>query len=170
MVWWDRVERLLIGVFGACALAVGVFQVAGRYIDRRLAFPWGDEVVVYFTVWAIFIAASQLVRTDGHVRPDLVIRALPPQGQRWLESFNCCVAIAFCGGLVWCGFGIVSESYALGERSITGLGFPMYIYYSALLVGSSLMLCRYLIRLYRYVCHFDPKTMVIAPGHDLPPE
>lgn len=166
MIWWDRVERLLIGVFGACALAVGVFQVAGRYIDPRLAFPFGDEVVVYFTVWAVFIATSQLVRLDGHVRPDLVLRMLPPQGQRWVECFNCCVAIAFCAGLVWCGYQIVSDSYALGERSITGLGFPMFLYYSALLVGGFLMLCRYLIRLHRYLFRFDPATMVIGPNVD----
>ena len=166
MIWWDRVERLLIGVLGACALAVGVFQVAGRYIDPRLAFPWGDEVVIYFTVWAIFIATSQLVRVDGHVRPDLVLRTLPPQGQRWVECFNCCVAIAFCAGLVWCGFRIASDSYALGERSITGLGFPMYLYYAALLVGGALMLCRYVIRLHRYLFRFDPATMVIGPNLD----
>lgn len=166
MIWWDRVERLLIGVFGACALAVGVFQVAGRYIDPRLAFPWGDEVVIYFTVWAMFIATSQLVRRDGHVRPDLVLRALPPQGQRWVECFNCCVAIAFCAGLVWCGYQIVSDSYALGERSITGLGFPMYLYYAALLVGGALMLARYVIRLHRYLFRFDATTMVIGPNLD----
>ena len=129
-------------------------------------FDRGDEVVVYFTVWAIFIASSQLVRTDGHVRPDLVLRALPPQGQRWVECFNCCVAIAFCVGLVWCGLRIVGDSYGLGERSITGLGFPMYLYYSALLAGSSLMLCRYIIRLHRYLFRFDPATMVIEPKLD----
>jgi C4-dicarboxylate transporter DctQ subunit len=166
MIWWDRVERLLIGAFGACALAVGVFQVAGRYIDPRLAFPWGDEVVIYFTIWAIFIATSQLVRIDGHVRPDLVLRTLPPQGQRWVECFNCCVAIIFCVGLVWCGYRIVSDSYSLGERSITGLGFPMYLYYAALLVGGSLMLCRYVIRLHRYLFRFDAATMVIGPNLD----
>jgi C4-dicarboxylate transporter DctQ subunit len=60
----------------------------------------------------------------------------------------------------------VSDSYALDERSITGLGFPMYLYYAALLVGSALMLARYFIRLHRYLFRFDPATMVIAPGLD----
>ncbi len=162
MALWNRIERLLIGVLGAVALVVGSFQVIGRYIDQRFAFIYGEEVVVYVTVWAVFLAASQLVRTDGHVRPDIILRLLPPQGQRWVEAFNCSAAIAFCGGLVYCGFQISEASFALDERSITGLEFPMWIYYSAVFAGGSLMLIRYLIRLYRYVFRFDPATMVIA--------
>ncbi len=159
---WNLVERALIGTLGALALGVGAYQVIGRYVDQRIAFPYGDEVVVYLTVWAVFLATSQLVRTDGHVRPDLILRLLPPQAQRWVESFNCCVAIVFCAGLVYCGFQIAQQSFNLDERSITGLEFPMWIYYSSLLAGGFLMLVRYLHRLYRYVFHFDPATMVIA--------
>jgi len=161
---WDRIERLAIGILGAIALVVGTFQVIGRYIDQRFAFIYGEEVVVYVTVWAVFLATSQLVRTDGHVRPDILIRLLPPQGQRWVEAFNCCAAIAFCLGLAYCGFQIAQASQALDERSITGLEFPMWIYYSAVFVGGSLMLVRYVMRLYRYVFKFDPATMVIAPA------
>jgi len=43
------------------------------------------------------IVSSQLVRTDGHVRPDLVLRLVPPGGQRWMEAVNCVVALVFCG-------------------------------------------------------------------------
>ena len=99
MTIWNRIELLLIGVLGALALTVGTFQVIGRYVNKNFAFIYGEEVVVYLTVWAVFLASSQLVRTDGHVRPDVILRILPPQGQRWVETFNCCVAIAFCAGL-----------------------------------------------------------------------
>jgi len=166
MAVWDRVERTLAGLFGACALAVGLYQVFSRYIDPRLAVGWGDEVVVYFTVWAIFIIASQLVRTDGHVRPDIVLRLMPPRGQRVTEIFNCLVALVFCGGLIWYGIEICSVSFALDERSSTGLEFPMWIYYAALPVGSTLMAIRYTIRLYVYAFRFDPRTMIIQPGHE----
>jgi C4-dicarboxylate transporter, DctQ subunit len=160
---WNRIERLIIGFLGACALAVGTFQVIGRYLDQRIAFPFGDEMVIYLTVWAVFIATSQLVHSDGHVRPDLVLRMLRPNAQRWVESFNCCVAIAFCVGLAWYGWQIVASAYVLDERSITGLEFPMWIYYAAILTGATLMLVRYLIRLWTYLFRFDPATMVIAP-------
>lgn len=159
---WNRIERLLTGLFGLAALCLGAYGVVGRYIDQRIAITNGEEIVVYLTVWAVFLAASQLVRTDGHVRPDIVLRLLPPQGQRWMEAFNCCAALLFCAGLTWYGWQIVATSYALDERSDTGLQFPMWAYYAALPVGGGLMGLRYLRRLYRYLFRFDPRTMVIA--------
>lgn len=159
---WNRIELLLIGVLGALALTVGTFQVIGRYVNKSFAFIYGEEVVVYLTVWAVFLASSQLVRTDGHVRPDVILRLLPPQGQRWVEAFNCCVAIAFCAGLAYCGFEVADVARSLDERSITGLEFPMWIYYSAILTGAVLMLLRYIIKLHHLVFRFDPATMVIA--------
>ena len=161
---WNRVERLLTGAFGLAALAIGTYGVIGRYVDQKIAFTYGEEVVVYLMVWAVFLAASQLVRTDGHVRPDIVLRLLPPQGQRWAECFNCCVAILFCTGLAWYGLQIATGSYGLDERSETGLQFPMWIYYSALPTGGALMALRYVGRLRRYLFRFDPKTMTIATG------
>ena len=83
------------------------------------------------------IVSSQLVRTDGHVRPDLVLRMLPPQAQRWVEVFNCLVAIVFCVGMVWYGWEIVDTACMLDERSSTDLQFPMWIYYLALPVGGA---------------------------------
>jgi TRAP-type C4-dicarboxylate transport system permease small subunit len=159
---WNLIERALIGILGAFALTIGTYQVVGRYVDQRLAFAYGEEIVVYLTVWAVFLAGSQLVRTDGHVRPDIVLRLLPSQMQRWVETFNCCVAIVFCLGLTYCGFQITQGSWELDERSITGLEFPMWLYYASVMVGGALMAVRYVIRLYRYAFRFDPATMVIA--------
>jgi C4-dicarboxylate transporter DctQ subunit len=159
---WNLAERAMIGTLGALALAIGTYQVIGRYVDQRIAFAYGDEVVVYLTVWAVFLATSQLVCTNGHVRPDIVLRLLPPQAQRWVEAFNCCVAIVFCMGLAYCGLQVTQGSYDLDERSITGLEFPMWIYYASIVAGAALMVVRYVIRLYRYAFRFDPATMVIA--------
>ena len=92
---WNRGERLACGLQGLAALGVGTWGVIGRYVDQHVAITYGEEVVVYLAVWAVFLAASQLVRTDGHVRPDIVLRLLPARAQRWAEAFNCAVAIVF---------------------------------------------------------------------------
>jgi C4-dicarboxylate transporter DctQ subunit len=105
------------------------------------------------------------VRTDGQVRPDLVLRMLPAGVQRWVEVFNCLVAIAFTFGMVWYGWDVVGTAVLLDQRSSSDLQFPIWIYYAALPVGGALMFLRYIIRLIRYALFFDPRTMSV--GHTI---
>jgi C4-dicarboxylate transporter DctQ subunit len=165
MAAWDWIERTLVGLLGGFALLIAVVQVFGRYIDPAHAITWAEEVIVYIAVWAVMIVASQLVRTDGHVRPDLVLRLMPPGMQRWFEMFNCLVAIAFTAGMVWYGREVVDTALLLDQTSSSDLQFPIWIYYLALPVGGGLMLLRYIIRLGRYAFAFDPKTMTV--GHSI---
>ena len=162
---WDWVERTVVGLLGLAAMVIAVVQVFGRYIDPANAITWAEEVIVYIAVWAIMIISSQLVRTDGMVRPDLVLRLLRPSVQRWVEMFNCLVAIVFMAGLLYYGKAVVDSALLLSQTSSSDLQFPMWIYYTSLPVGAGLMLVRYLIRLYRYAFYFDPKTMSV--GHNL---
>lgn len=167
---WDRVEQTLVGLLGAAALLVGVVQVIGRYLIPEHAITWAEEVIVYLAIWGIMIVSSQLVRSDGHVRPDVVLRLVSPRVQRVLEVFNCLVALGFCGGLLWFGIQIVSTALLLDETSSTGLQFPMWIYYAALPTGAGLMAIRYAMRLLRYLFFFDPATMTVGHtiAHELP--
>jgi C4-dicarboxylate transporter, DctQ subunit len=160
--WWDKVEETLVGLLGLIALVIGLLQVIGRYIDPARAISYAEEVIVYLIIWAIMIVSSQLVRRDGHVRPDLVLRLLSPRWLRIMEIFNCLVAIVFCAALVWYGWEIVDTSLLINETSSTDLQFPMWIYYLALPVGSALMLVRYLMRLVRFTLYFDPATMTVG--------
>lgn len=169
---WDWVERIVVGLLGAFALVIAVLQVFGRYIDPADAITWAEEVIVYIAVWAVMIVASNLVKTDGHVRPDLVLRILPPRIQRWVETFNCLVAIVFCFGMVWYGWDVVNTALLLDQRSSSDLQFPISYYYLALPVGGGLMLVRYCVRLIRYVFFFDPQSMTVghAISHEAPPD
>jgi C4-dicarboxylate transporter DctQ subunit len=162
---WDRIESSIVGLLGAFALLIAVLQVFGRYIDPEHAITWAEEVIVYIAVWAVMLVASDLVRTNGHVRPDLVLRLLRPQTQRWVEVFNCLVAIAFTAGMVWYGWDVVDTAVLFDQRSSSDLQFPIWIYYTALPVGGGLMLLRYCARLLRYLFFFDPRIMTI--GHTI---
>ena len=162
---WNWIERTLVGLLGAFAMVIAAIQVFGRYIDPARAINWAEEVIVYAAVWAIMIIASQLVRTDGMVRPDVVLRLLRPGAQRWVEVFNCLVALAFTFGMIWYGWAVVGTALLLDQRSSSDLQFPMWIYYTALPTGGALMFGRYLIRLARYLFFFDPRTMTV--GHNL---
>ena len=162
---WSWIERTLVGLLGAFAMIIAAIQVFGRYIDPADSINWAEEVIVYAAVWAIMIISSQLVRNDAMVRPDLVLRLLGARAQRWVEVFNCLVALAFTFGMLWYGWTVVSTAVLLDQTSSSDLQFPMWIYYTSLPVGGALMFGRYAIRLIRYLFFFDPRTMTV--GHNL---
>jgi C4-dicarboxylate transporter DctQ subunit len=159
-----------VGMLGAAALVIAVLQVLGRYVAPAHAISWAEEAIVYLIVWAVMIVSGQLVRTDGHVRPDIVLRLLRPRQQRVLELFNCCIAILFLGGLACYGWQVVELGWMLDERSSSGLEFPMWIYYLALPVGALSMMAGYIQRLFRFAFRYDPATMIVGriAAHELP--
>lgn len=166
---WDRAEQTLVGVLGLAALAFALWQVLSRYFFPRESIGYAEEVVVYLVVWAIMIVSSQLVRTDSHVRPDVVLNVVPAGVARKMEIFNCVVAIAFCGALTWYGWQVVEIASLINEHSASDLRFPMYIYYAALPTGGLLMLIRYAIRLGGLVAAPENAIPLRRPGgHELP--
>src|SRR5882757_9059090 len=112
---WDRIERTLVGVLGLAALAFALWQVLSRYFLPEVSISYAEEVIVYLVIWAIMIVSSQLVRTDSHVRPDLVLNVVPAGVARWMEVFNCLAAIGFCGARVWYGR-LVGETAVLIDQ------------------------------------------------------
>src|SRR5882672_7206009 len=94
---WNRAEQTLVGLLGLAALAFALWQVVSRYFFPQGSISYAEEVIVYLVIWAIMIVSSQLVRTDSHVRPDLVLNVVPARVARWMEIFNCVAAMVFCG-------------------------------------------------------------------------
>src|SRR5205085_7976795 len=129
---WDRAEQTLVGLLSLAALVFALWQILSRYLFPRESIGYAEEVVVYLLIWAIMIVSSQLVRTDSHVRPDLVLNVVPPGVGRWMEGFNCVAAIVFCGGLIWYGRQLVDIALLIDERSSSALRCPRWIYYAAL--------------------------------------
>jgi C4-dicarboxylate transporter, DctQ subunit len=145
--FWDWAEQMLAGALGLAALALALWQVMSRYLFPQQSISCAEEVIVYLLIWAIMIVASQLVRADGHVRPDLVLAIAPDRIKRRLEAFNILAAILFCAALAWYGRQVVATALLIDERSATGLRFPMWLYDAALPAGAVLMLIRYVMRL-----------------------
>ena len=163
MKLWDRVEQTIAGLLGLAALLLALWQVVSRYFSPQHAISFAEEVIVYLVIWAILIVSSQLVRTDSHVRPDLVLNLVPEGVKRWLEVFNSLTAIVFCVAVTWYGWEITSVAWLIDERSASDLRFPMGIYYASLPAGGALMSVRYVIRLAALVA--TPAWRATLPQH-----
>ena len=169
MNMWNRAEQALVGVLGLSALAFALWQVLSRYLFPQASISYAEEAIVYLLIWAIMIISDQLVRTDSHVRPDVVRNFLPSFAVRWMETFNCMAAILFCGALTCYGWQIVETARAIDEHSSSDLQFPMWIYYAALPTGGALMAIRYAIRLIGLFSSPDrhPTPPYRPGGHEL---
>ena len=168
MKLWDRAEQTLVGLLGLGAIGIALWQVVSRYVFPRASISFAEEVIVYLVIWAIMVVSSQLVRSDSHVRPDLITHVLPPRVARWLEVFNCIAAIAFSAALVWYGWQVVDVAWQLDEHSSTDLQFPMWIYYASLPAGGALMLVRYVIRLGLLLISPDALAKARRGAHEMP--
>jgi C4-dicarboxylate transporter, DctQ subunit len=157
---WDRAEQAMVGVLGLTALGFALWQVLSRYFFPHQSIGYAEEVIVYLLIWSTMIVSSQLVRSDTHVRPDIVRNIVPAEMVRWMELFNCAAAILFCGALTWYAWQIVATARLIDERSSSDLQFQMWIYYAALPAGGLLMSIRYTLR---------PVALAAGSGEDLLP-
>ncbi len=162
LTMWAKTEDFIMGILAMMALALIVFEVGARYFFPAILPDWGTEFVIYFVVWAVFIGGSALVEEGRHVRADIVVRLFGINTQRILEVLNCLAGIFFCGVVTWYAKDVVMFAFDMDERSESSILFPLFIYYLGLPIGMGLMTIRYVMRLYRYLFHFDPATMIIT--------
>ena len=161
----QKIENVLMALFVTLALLLVCTEVVLRYFFPRYLTDYGLELTVYFTVWAIFLAGAPLVRDGRHIRADIVLHLLPSWAQRTLEIVSLLVGLIFTLVLCYFGWLMVQNSIQLGEKSESSLKLPLVFYYASMPVGFTLMIWPTLERLYRYVFHFDPVTMLVTEEH-----
>lgn len=140
-------EQLGIGTLGLLAIGIAGYSTATRYLMPSAAPDWGEEIVIYLSVWALWLAVACLARRGAHIRAEFLVEQLGPRAQLFLEAFHALVGVIFTSAMAFAGLQIVLLSIATGERSESTLGLPLAVYYAAMPVGMGLMLIAYLIRL-----------------------
>ncbi len=146
MKLWNKIEEFLVGALASAALLVACMQFATRYFAPSLLPDWGDEVVIYLVIWAVWLRVGTLATFDKHVRADLVLRLLPKATARLADLFGIFIGFLFCALMAWAGWGVVQLALTLDERSASSLNFPQWLYYSGFVLGMALMSLRYLLR------------------------
>lgn len=163
----SKIENVLMAVLVVLALCLVCNEVVVRYFFPSYLTDFGLEFTIYFTVWALFIGGAPLVRESRHVRADILLHMLPASAQRALEIFSLVVGLIFAGALTYYGWLMVANSISLGERGESSAHFPLFLYYMSLPVGTTLMIPAFVVRLYRIIFRFDPKTMLVTADHVL---
>lgn len=147
-VYKQRLDTLLTGT---AYLSGGLFALSAFFITYDvLARKWGhvlglpttrvtDEISGYILVMAATWGMAYTLRTESHVRIDVLLPYLRPK----LRVFMDCVALILMGFfalvIAWKSWFLVIDSLDTGIRSPTYLLMPLYIPQTILALGFSLL-------------------------------
>jgi TRAP-type C4-dicarboxylate transport system permease small subunit len=89
-------------------LALSTLQVVSRYVfDAPLV--WTEELSANLLIWMTFLGSAAILRSDSHVRVELVEEFFGPRVARWLFALFDAVIIAFLICLVIGGWQLMSQ-------------------------------------------------------------
>lgn len=152
-----RIARTLAGLIGLAALLLLCFEVVARYFAPQILPDWGTEVVIYLSIWALFLVVGELALTGDHVHADFVVDRLEGRTKWALGMLASVAGLVFSGLFLWYGYEVVAFAHMIGEEGESTLRFPKWIYYLALPVGMALQCVGYIARLWAEIS--EPGSM-----------
>jgi len=108
VTWWDNTEKWISGMLMAFALLLSFYSVVARYL-LHLPLDWSDEIAAYAVIWCTFFGVSALIKTDEHVRVDLLIGRFSERRRNILNFFHTLLGLGFVLVVAWGGYLMVKR-------------------------------------------------------------
>jgi TRAP-type C4-dicarboxylate transport system permease small subunit len=141
-------ERILAGInhviviISSAALVVAscvlTYSVASRYF-LHFSTDWQDELSVFLIVGAVFMSAAAIQARRGHVAIEAIVGLLPPRVnaiRQWLVD---AASLVFCSYFAWKSWTLLDEAWVENYHSGSTWGPPLWIPYSLMAVGMTLL-------------------------------
>lgn len=129
-------------IIGAISILLIVVIISINVIMRAIAnvsFEWVEEISIYIMLWAAFICAGLAVRTNGHVRIDVIYDLLPERAKRWANICIYFVCGIITGVLTLLGTRNVIQLIKTGQKIIAFDWMPLYIISACMPLGGAFM-------------------------------
>lgn len=148
----NKLEEVFLVILMALAVITVSAQIVTRFI-LKAPLPWSEELARYMFIWLVWVGAAFATKERKHIRIDVVVSRLPKIGQKACTVISTIIWIGFTIFMVYISV-ILTSSVMTGGQTGTGSGIPMWIPYSAIPVGMTLMLFRILQN-----CYYDLKAL-----------
>ncbi len=124
-----------------------VHVFARRVLGSPILF--GEEVSCYFLVWVVFFGLAYTMKTEAHVRVDILLSRL--SGRKYVIFQKLCALLGIFYTFIFAAgnFFLVRQFYLMHTISTRDLQIPLVIPGIGLLLGSLLLLLQMLAQLLR---------------------
>jgi TRAP-type C4-dicarboxylate transport system permease small subunit len=145
----EGLNRLIVVAASLALVAAAVVlseSVFVRYF-LRASTDWQDEISVILLVGAIFMSTAYVQSVRGHVAIEAVAELLSPAANRFRVGCADVVSLAFCVFFSWKSWTLMHEAWIEGQVRDSTFATPLWIPYSLMGAGMSLLALQILVQL-----------------------
>ena len=158
----DRILGLvnqLIVLLSSIALVIAAFvltySVASRYFFH-FSTDWQDELSVFLIVGAVFMSSAAIQARRGHVGIEAIVVLLSPRANRVRQLAVDIASLLFCGFFAWKSWVLLEEAWIENHHSGSTWGPPLWIPYSLMTLGMTLLSVQLLLQVIGELRRADP--------------
>lgn len=108
-------------------------QVVMRYVFSA-SLTWSEELARYLFIWLVYFSVSYTAKREKHIRIDAALMLFPKKTRPYIELLSEILIFLLSIFIVVTSVTVVHKIQLSGQHS-PALGLPMYLVYSAPLVG-----------------------------------
>jgi len=153
-----RVNQLIV-LLSSVALVVAAcvltYSVASRYFFH-FSTDWQDELSVFLIVGAVFMSSAAIQARRGHVGIEAIVGLLSPGVNRVRQVMVDIASLLFCGFFAWKSWILLEEAWIENHHSGSTWGPPLWIPYSLMTLGMTLLSVQLLLQVIGELRRADP--------------
>jgi TRAP-type C4-dicarboxylate transport system permease small subunit len=144
----DVVDRVLatinqgVVILSSIALVIAsivlTYSVFSRYFFH-FSTDWQDELSVFLIVGAVFMSGAAVQAQRGHVAIEAIVGLLPARSNHIRQLVVDLASVAFCAFFAWKSWTLLDEAITENYHSGSTWGPPLWIPYSLMSVGMTLL-------------------------------
>jgi TRAP-type C4-dicarboxylate transport system permease small subunit len=135
------------GAFAISALLLSILVIVELVFERYFfqnAITWQTELVTILLVASTFIGSAYVLSEKAHVSMDWIYDFLSKSNVRRLKIFTSLLSLVFFLFLFYFTFLMVEEAFVKNYTTGTIWDPPLWIPYSSMLIGATLMILQYI--------------------------
>src|SRR6202040_2697528 len=142
----NRLVVILSSIALVIAAGVLTYSVVVRYF-LKYSTDWQDEMSVFLIVGAVFMSAAGIQAQRGHVAIEAIVGLLPQRVNRARVMLVDIASLIFCGYFAWKSFTLLHDHVSDDYHSSSTWGPPLWIPYSLMTVGMTLLSVQLLLQI-----------------------
>ena len=146
---FGKLPHWLLGTLMLAGVSINAANIVSRYLFGQAIF-WAEEILVYLTIWGVFIGMAAIAYDGDHLNMDLFSSRIRGRWRDALNVFTTAVLLACCTFAALQSWKVASLFVQAGQVSLAA-GLPKAVPHSALLAGFVLTAIAVIVRIRSYL-------------------